>query len=128
MEEQVLSFEEAAVWALYYKEKYGKSRRVSISEIKAYAKEVLHLAKDMFDYQASFKSGKAEIDKFVKEYQADVKFKEIDSTIRLKTYAKTKYLLKEVAQNHKLSFELHHALSDEHFAHIMFEPKEQERQ
>jgi len=128
MEQNILSFEEATIWALYHKEKITGARRASLAEIRTYARKVISMAKQMFGYEASFKSDKKTIDNFVSEYEHDLKFRPVDSTIRLKTYASTKYLIFVSSSKRQISLELHRALGDEMLAKSVFEQKEKERE
>ena len=124
----LLSVEDATVWALYYKEKFGKARWVSISEIKSYAKEVSKLCKDMFDFDVEFKFTKTEMKKFVESHGADIKYRDRDQTIRMKTFATTKWLIADATSKRPVVFELDRALVDSQIGRRLFAQDQRERE
>lgn len=128
MEKTILGIDEITAWAFCHKEKYGKSRRVYVGEIKEYAKEVVKLCKDMFDFDVEFHFRKSDLKQFVRGYQSDIKYVEDDQTVRLKTFASTKYLLSNVMYDKPIVLELERALLDPMIAKKVFGEKEKERE
>lgn len=126
--EKILCFDEVVAWALKHKEDVAHVRRVSVSEIKQYAKEVLKLAHDMFDYDAEFVCDKYTIKKYVKDNEPYLKYNVGDKTIRLKSFVKPEWLVKDSVEKNQTSLELYRALCDKQIAKKVFAEKEKTRE